>query len=140
MATFKIISEAYVEQAPLVYSNEKTTPNRSGVAGSGNSNFVFTLAMFTTETTTDSGHSGEPIFTDPEGGNADILKIESLPTSGTGTLELSGTPVTVGQNIPLTEISSGNLVFISPDQDAQAVANFDFEISSSVSGLFSDNS
>ena len=81
---------------------------------------VFTAADFTTNTT--------PPYSDPEGDLAYKVKITSLPTSGS--LSFNGSGVTINQEILLSSVDAGYLVF---DQDlavksSQAIA-FNFAIS-----------
>tara|TARA_R110000772_G_scaffold62241_1_gene139993 strand:+ start:1638 stop:2378 length:741 start_codon:yes stop_codon:yes gene_type:complete len=86
---------------------------------------VFTSANFTTETT--------PVYADPEGDTADKLKITSLPT--VGIINLDGTPITINQIIPFSEITSGSLTYV-PDTGTPYVITFNFEIADSGSGIF----
>lgn len=81
---------------------------------------VFTAADFTTNTT--------PAYNDPEGDLPFKLKITSLPTSGT--LSFNGSLVSINQEMLLSDVDSGYLIF-SQDlavKDSQTVS-FDFSIS-----------
>ena len=65
---------------------------------------IFSGADFTTNTT--------PAYNDPEGDPAYAVKILTLPISGT--LELDGVPVVINQEILISEIEAGYLLF-NPD-------------------------
>ena len=64
---------------------------------------VFTLANFTTETT--------PSYSDPEDDALSIIKILTLPS--TGTLRLNGVGISLGAQITSGQISTGNLTYVS---------------------------
>ena len=53
-------------------------------------------------------------YTDIDGDALTHVTISSLPQSGTGTLQLSGTDVTAGQEIPVAQINAGNLIWTPP--------------------------
>ena len=81
---------------------------------------VFAAADFTTNTT--------PAYSDPEGDLPYKLKITSLPTSGS--LSFNGSPVTINQEMLLSSVDAGYLVY-SQDlavKSSQTIA-FDFAIS-----------
>jgi len=87
---------------------------------------AFTLANFTTETT--------PVYSDPEDDALSLIKILTLPS--TGTLQLNGIDVVLGQQITSGQISTGNFTYISAGD-----GNFTFQFdaadigSNSLSGL-----
>jgi hypothetical protein len=88
---------------------------------------TFTVADFTTGLV--------PPYQDPEGDAPSKLKILSLPASGT--LKLSGTNVTVNQDIVFANIASGLFTYVSNSSTLTAVsAEFNFSISDAGSGLF----
>lgn len=81
---------------------------------------TFTAADFTTNTT--------PAYSDPDGDAAYKVKVTSLPLSGV--LSFNGSPVLVNQEILLSSVDSGYLVF---NQDiavkGSQVISFNFSIS-----------
>lgn len=88
---------------------------------------VFTSAMFTTDTT--------PIYIDPEGDAALLLKILSLPTDGE--IQLNGVAVTINQVISFTDIDNGLLTYVPDLVDTNGdVENFTFSIADAGSGIF----
>ena len=91
------------------------------------STHVFTSANFTTETT--------PAFSDPEGDNAEDLKITGLPANGT--LLNDGNPVKINDVISFTDITAGKLTYRADRSliDARSVT-VDFVIRDDGSGLF----
>ena len=88
---------------------------------------VFTRADFTTNTT--------PPYLDPEGDTASLLRVLTLPT--TGTLQLNSVDVVLNQVISFSDIDSGLFTFV-PDNATETgyVVDFDFEIADSGSGIF----
>jgi hypothetical protein len=97
MATFNININAQTNLPPSsVGDGSKTTPHSTTI--------IFTRDDFTTNTI--------PPYADPEGDNAKLLKILSLPAGGT--LKLNNTPVVVNQIIDFADIDLGNLTY-SPD-------------------------
>ena len=79
-----------------------------------NANHVFTVAEFTNG------------YTDPEGNNLSAVKIDSLPAKGS--LTDNGVPVTVGQFIPVADISAGNLVYTPDSTTGGNAYNFKFQV------------
>ena len=53
-------------------------------------------------------------YTDIDGDALTHVIISALPPSGTGTLQLSGTDVAAGQEIPVAQINAGNLIWTPP--------------------------
>lgn len=88
---------------------------------------IYTIAMFTTETT--------PIYHDPEGDPILSIRVDSLPAEGE--LQLSGSPVIMGQVIDKVSIDNTLFAFISPDQDGIAEGIWGFSAMDTVSGQFS---
>lgn len=112
MATFTINVNEYINLPPdEIGDNELTIDNRQTL--------VFTQADFTTNTT--------PPYEDPEGDGPYKLKVKTLPSQGL--LKLSGTNVTVNQEILFTAINSGLLTYVPADIDAPFEVDFDFDIS-----------
>ena len=96
-----------------------------------NSQHVFTVANFTTETS--------PPYSDPEGDDMKYIVILSIPT-GLGELKVDGVNVVLNQLVYSAEISSGKLVYHAPasvEESNQSVFRFDVADvgSSNVSGL-----
>jgi len=88
---------------------------------------VFTSADFTTNTT--------PAYSDPENDNPALLRIDSLPSSGT--LLLNNVPVVINQVILFSDIAAGNLTFENDPTDTDGeTTNFNFSIADSGSGIF----
>jgi len=90
------------------------------VNGTYGTTTVFDAADFTTNTT--------PAYGDPEGDAAYKVKITSLPPSGT--LSFNGSPVLVNQEILLSSVDAGYLVFNQdPSVKGSQTIDFDFSIS-----------
>ena len=88
---------------------------------------IFTVADFTTGTT--------PAYADPEGDNADLLKILTLP--GAGNLYYNGSPVVLNQIITFNDIALGLLTYIPNLADTDGdVQTFNFSIADAGSGIF----
>lgn len=85
---------------------------------------VFTIANFTTETT--------PVYSDPEGDALSLVKVTSLPTSGT--LQVNGIDVVLGQSITAGDISTGNFTYIG---SADGDFSFGFDVADEGSNSFS---
>ena len=120
MGQFTINSASYVNQPPsqvgditLSVGNRATT--------------VITLAMLTTGTI--------PQYQDPEGDPVASVRIDSLPADGE--LRFNSNPVSVGQVIPVADVSNSLLVYVSPDQDGLDSDTFNFSLSDTGSGQFS---
>ena len=122
MATFTITVDGQVNQPPsAVGDGSATTAYGTPI--------VFTRDMFTTLTT--------PAYVDPEGDPAGILRVDSLPPAGEGTLKLNGVDVTVLQQINFTDIDSGLFTFVPNDATTTAYTpDFDFSIADTGSGQF----
>lgn len=95
MALFNITNDGYVNLPPTVVGD--ITINITYSLGV----HIFTIADFTTGTT--------PQYSDPENDGVLTVKIISLPL--TGQLNLSGVPVTAGDDITLADIMAGNLIY-----------------------------
>lgn len=121
MATFTITTEGFINSPPTQLGELTLPLGYSDVAG-------LTVANFTTETT--------PVYVDPEGDGLSKVKILSL--TGTGALELNGTPVIVGDEIDVSDINAGNLAY-APNIVTTVDAVFDvgFDISDLGSNQFS---
>ena len=95
-----------------------------------NSQHVFTVANFTTETS--------PPYSDPEEDDMKYIVIQSIP--GLGELKVDGVNVVLNQLVYSAEISSGKLVYHAPasvEESNQSVFRFDVADvgSSDISGL-----
>lgn len=119
MATFTINSALYINKAPSTVGNYTLGVNNRVTT-------VLSTAMFTSSTT--------PPYADPENDAPKEVRIDSLPTLGT--LKLNGVDVTVGQIIPISEITANKLTYVSPNQDLAASVAFNFSVSDAGSGLF----
>jgi len=104
-----------------------------------NETLVFTRDNFTTET--------DPPYSDPEGDEASLLKVISLPQLGE--LFLNSTPVSINQIIDFNQIDSGQFTYISDISDDNPnvyiedsegnrfyTTTFEFEIADEGSGIF----
>jgi len=91
--------------------------------------YTLTVDMFTTLT--------DPVYSDPEGDSAYKVRIDVLPSFHV--LKLNNVPVTVGQEILVTEILDGNLILVSPEGVAHNVYdNFEFSVSDEGSQQFTN--
>jgi len=111
MATFKINSTQYVNQAPSEVGDYELSVNNRAQT-------VLTANMFTSDTT--------PAYTDPENDPADAIRVDSLPADGS--LELNGNPVSVGDVISIADINNNLLVYLSPNQDIADTDTFNFSV------------
>jgi hypothetical protein len=120
MATVTINIAAYVNQKP-------TEVGDLNVSIANKATKIFTVADFTTLTT--------PQYSDPEGDAPSKLKVTSLPLEGK--LKLNAVDVTIGQEIPFTQISSGLFTYVSNQTNPSAASVvFNFEISDMGSGQY----
>lgn len=87
---------------------------------------VFTKNNFTSET--------NPSYSDPEGDDAFSLKILSLPSSGT--LSLNNSLVTQGQEILFDQIALGMLTYVPAQNTSLHTLSFEFSISDEGSKQF----
>ena len=122
MAQFSISVNSKVNSSPTqIGTRNITTLNRT--------NYTFTQADFTTSTI--------PPYSDPEGDDPSIVRILSLPS--TGTLQLNSVDVIVNQDVPWANVGASLLAYIPVSQDAQYDTNFTFDIadtgSTTLSGL-----
>lgn len=76
-----------------------------------------------------------PSYSDPEGDEASMLKILTVPLNGK--LRLNGVVVVSGQEISFTDIESNLLTYTSEGFPSNEIEKFEFEISDSVSGQYS---
>jgi len=97
------------------------------IASSYGETIIFTSANFTTETS--------PVYSDPEGDAASMLKILTLPA--TGSLMFNGSNVIANQEITFAEIDSGYLIY-NPDLLVTSVQSltFTFAIADQGSGIY----
>lgn len=91
--------------------------------------YVFTSADFTTNT--------NPRYSDPEGDDAETLKILSL-NLGNNILSLNGVGVVAGDEISFTNINNGNLTLEGVINQVNNETSFNFDIADSGSNTFSD--
>ena len=92
--------------------------------------YTFTKKDFTDETT--------PVYSDPEGDEMSYVKILSLPSSGE--LTLDGNVVSIGTNIPSSDIILGKFKYVSDSSNSNSQnVFFSFDLadegSQTVSGL-----
>lgn len=88
---------------------------------------IFTRAMFTSSTI--------PIYSDPEGDDADLLKVTALPNSGT--LTINGFVVTLNQTITFADIDNGLFTYTGdPAVISGGTTDFEFQIADTGSGIF----
>lgn len=120
MATFTVTTNAIVNQPPSQVGDGAASTDY-GIT------YTFTTADFTSLTT--------PIYVDPEGDTASLLKVITLPA--TGELQLNAVAVTINQIISFTDIGNSLFTFV-PDNltEISYVENFNFEIADSGSGQF----
>ena len=88
---------------------------------------IITKSMLTTDL--------NPPYSDPEGDDADMLKVITVPLSGV--LKLNGVLVVDGQEISFTDIDSGLFTYKSEGFPSGEIEKFEFEISDSASGKYS---
>ena len=121
MALFTITTTAPVAATPdQVGSITITLPH----AGS----FTFSENDFTTNCA--------PVYSHPQGHAISKIKINTL-TNVAGKFKLTGTDITVGQEIAITDIASGLLTFVDDSSDATAhTSNFTYFASDVVSNSF----
>jgi len=119
MATFTVTSTTKVSGSPTVIGDVKIFIDHGAT-------HVFTIANFTTETA--------PQFVDPDGDAISKFKITSA-TYVNGAINLAGVPVTIGQEIDHTDISSGLLTF---DDDSTNIALHESNITFTLSDLGSN--
>lgn len=104
-------------------------PSQSGwlsIAMAYGASHVFTVANFTTETT--------PVYVADSA--LSYIKISTLP--GQGVLSLSSVAVTIDQEISVTELTAGNLVYVANtlSTDEYSDSGMTFLVSDAVSGLY----
>ena len=89
---------------------------------------TFTLENFTTETT--------PPYDDPEGDSLEAIKITSLPTEGS--LTLDGSPIVVNQIVTTAELIAGDLKYQSDASITEGYLDGDmtFLVSDNGSSIF----
>lgn len=120
MATFTVTTNAIVNQPPSQVGDGAASTDY-GVT------YTFTVADFTSLTA--------PVYVDPEGDAASLLKVLGL--TATGELQLNAVAVTINQIITFTDIGNSLFTFV-PDNltETSYVENFDFSIADSGSGTF----
>ncbi len=105
-------------------------PSQTGVLTlniDNSSTHIFTQANFTTETV--------PVYLDPEGDNANNIKITQLTTNGV--LQKNGIPVNTNDNISFVDINAGNFAYVTNAADQTLhVDTFNFSISDEGSDQF----
>lgn len=119
MAQFTITSNAQANLPPSVVGDNTINTDLS-------TTYVFTLADFTTNTT--------PVYTDPEGDPVLSLRVESVPA--TGELQLSGSPVSIGNEITATSISGGLFTYV-PSGVIAYMETFDYTLADTGSLTYS---
>lgn len=120
MALFTVTVESKVNQPPSQVGDNIV------VTGYGET-YTFSVADFTTNTT--------PVYSDPEGDAASLLKVTQLPP--TGELQLNGVAVTLNQEITFSDISSGLFTFVPDSGTTNEYSDqWTFEIADAGSGQF----
>jgi len=112
MATYTVISGAYVNQPPVVGDFTIERPNRVVSVAS--------LDQFTSLTT--------PPYSDPEGDPVDALRVDSIPGTNLGKYQYDNVDITVGLIIPAAHITAGRLVHIGADIDTAVNDYFGFSL------------
>ncbi len=106
-----------------IAAQENQPPNQSGyirLSLANASSHTFSVANFTTETT--------PEYEDPEGDAFESVKITSLPTLGT--LTLNGSLVLVGDVITSTQLNSSLFIYTAAvDDDGYSDGDMEFLVS-----------
>ena len=121
--TITVINRAAINARPTAIGSNSVTTEYEQV-------HTFSVSEFTTSTT--------PPYSDPEGDPASYIKVKSLPV--TGILELNQSAVSVGDIVPVGDISSGNFVY-DPDDliETENSVSFNFDVadngSNTLSGL-----
>ena len=121
MGIFSIQFGKYINRPPDVIGNYSTTDANRATK-------TLEPGMFTNLTT--------PAYHDPEGDAPQAIRIDTLPTNG-ATLLYNNNPVTVGQIITITDLSSNLLKIQGPDQDTVANCSFNFSVRDTGSMQFS---
>lgn len=120
MALFTVTTNAKVNEPPSQVGDGAASTDYGDT-------YIFTVADFTTNTS--------PVYVDPEGDAAALLKITVLPT--TGELQLNGVPVTTNQEIDFADISSNLFTYVPDNAELGIVIDpFEFEIADAGSGVF----
>lgn len=112
MATFTVISGAYVNQPPVVGDNTIEAPNRVTT--------VLNLAQFTSQTT--------PAYFDPENDPVDALRVDFITGTNKGVYHYDNNPIVVGLIIPAQHITDGRLVHVGADVNAAINDSFGFSL------------
>lgn len=112
MATYTVISGAYINQPPTIGDFTIERPNRVVTPA--------TLDQFTALTT--------PPYDDPEGDPIDAMRIDSIPGTNLGVYQYDNVDITVGLIIPADHIIAGRLVHIGADTDAAVNDSFGFSL------------
>ncbi|ELY20752.1 hypothetical protein HALTITAN_2426, partial [Vreelandella titanicae BH1] len=68
-------------------------------------------------------------YSDPDGDSLDSIRIESLPASEVGKLQLNGNDIARGEEISVQQIASGELAFIPANDDTDSDTSFEFRVS-----------
>ena len=95
MATFTVTTNIKTNSAPTIIGDNRILINNGA-------SHTFSIANFTTET--------YPAYSDPEGDAVSKFKILAA-TYANGSVNLSGSPVSIGDEIDHTDISSGLLTY-----------------------------
>jgi hypothetical protein len=109
MGTITINSGSYVNLPPTTGDNTLATANRT--------DYVFTMADFTANTT--------PAYSDPEGTPAIAVRFTSLPADGT--IKLNSNPVNINDVIDKASIDANQLTYTPPDQDPVDADSWTFQ-------------
>tara|TARA_R110000764_G_scaffold226176_1_gene315902 strand:- start:45 stop:785 length:741 start_codon:yes stop_codon:yes gene_type:complete len=125
MATFTVTSTTKVSGPPTVIGDAKIFIDHGAT-------HIFTIANFTTETI--------PQYVDPDGDAISKFKVTSA-TYVNGAINLAGVPITIGQEIDHTDITSGLLTFNDDGTNAALhTSEIEFTLSDLGSNTFSAES
>ena len=123
MGLYTINIEAKVNKKPTAIGNNTIVVNHGAT-------HVFSEANFTTQTV--------PPYSDPDGDPIKIVQVITTISPGTGDLLYNGSPITNGQEIPMTGIVAGLLTYVSDSgTDTGYNDSFTFDVSDTGSEQFS---
>lgn len=120
MATFTVTTNTKTNSAPTVIGDNRILVDHGAT-------HIFTIANFTTET--------YPAYSDPEGDAISKFKILAA-TYDSGSIELNGVAVSIGDEIDHTSISSGLLTY---EDDGTNTASHESTIEYTLSDLGSNS-
>ncbi|WP_235584740.1 Ig-like domain-containing protein [Thiomicrospira sp. WB1] len=68
-------------------------------------------------------------YSDADGDDLVSIRIESLPATAVGSLQLSGNDVSVGDEVSVSDINNGHLIFVPANDDTDHDTSFEFKVS-----------